>query len=65
MLIVSKMNLFHLYSKSSLFITLQRVAHERESGLRNPENFYLTESGIQQYLLLNPESLVLEVRNTF
>ena len=39
--------------------------HERESGLGNPENFYLTESGILQYLLLNPESLVLEIRNTF
>ena len=25
MLIVSKINLFHLYSKSSLYITLQRV----------------------------------------
>ena len=71
MLIVSKMNLFHLYSKSSLFITLQRVAPWKriritESGkflldwIRNPAIFAV-ESGIlgfgsPEHILRNPES---------
>ena len=71
MLMVSKMNLFHLYSKSSLHITLQRVAPGKriritESGkflldrIRNPAIFAV-ESGIlgfgnPEHILRNPES---------
>ena len=32
MLMVNKINLFHLFSKSSLYITLQRVDESRESN---------------------------------
>ena len=38
---VSKMNLFHLYSKSSLYITLQRVAPWKRIRIRESGKFLL------------------------